>query len=531
MEVISFEDTNQFKDLFLNYLKGDDGLKPFYDFGLSDEGIQAAVAKAENFDWNRKVLVEVLSSQYQSAKIQPKVDLKVIEDDSTYFIGCGHQLSLFLGPLFFIYKICSAIKMAEYCTRKFNKKFLPIYWLASEDHDFDEIKSINVFGNEYSWNRSQAGAVGRMDLDGLKDLLKDIKSDLPGYVDSTFIEQIEKSIHESANLSELTQKIVHTLFEDTELIVLDADDQRLKSLFTDTIYNDIFKRENQVQALKTTDKLEQLGYKTPVFPREINVFLLQEHYRERLIMKDGIYQTVDGKTSYTEEQLTDDLKNNIANYSPNVVLRPLYQQTVIPCVAFIGGPSEVSYWLQLKGVFESNEVFYPLVGMRNSFLLLENRQIKKLSKYRISNVDLFLDENEMLKRALHETDELQPEKFDEFKARFESLYGEIGAELKLVDQSLGVAVDIELNKSLKGLDNIQNRLIKALKRKNDDLLRIVNDLKTTLFPNNQLQEREKCSLEFILKNGKNLTDKLIEECEIFPEGVKVINLENDSQAQ
>ena len=381
----SFASLNAFSKLLLDYLAEKPELKEFYGNGPQISKFKDQISEKKGFPSStRAILQTVLEEQYAAIGAEmPAVDLR---DENTFTVSTGHQLNIYTGPLYVIYKLVSTINLARALKAAYpEQQFVPVHWMATEDHDFEEINHFFAFGTKYEWNTSQKGAVGRFNL-----------SDFPRITLKNAI--FEKAYSEGKTLSEAVRIYMHALFGAEGLVCLDADDDRLKSLFAPIMEADLNQQVHEPIVRATTEKLEALGYKTQVAAREVNLFRLTENDRIRLEKGDSV---------------------EMADASPNVILRPLYQEVILPNLAYIGGPAEVAYWLQLKGIFDLHQVPFPILLPRNFAIVKTQKQAERAEKLGLSLADLFQDELRLRRsfvagRTVHqldteaEVDALQP---------------------------------------------------------------------------------------------------------------------------
>ena len=253
--------------------------------------------------------------------------------------------------------------------------------------------------------------------------------------------------------------------------------------------------------------LNKIGYKTQVFPREINFFYLEEHFRERIIKKNGRYLVKGKQLELSEEEILKLVDSNPEKFSPNVILRPLYQETILPNLAYIGGPAEVAYWMQLKCVFDHYEMPFPILMPRNFGLIIPRHILRKLNKVGLSMGQLFQPLDTIKKHYLLGNTEKEihlSKEMDHIKAVYETIK-EKACE---VDKTLDGFVGAESSKTLKGLENIEKRLKKSEERNQEVAMKQLESVKTSLFPNGNLQERHDNYLNFYVNNPNIISDLL-----------------------
>ena len=489
---ISYQETNKFSNLVLDYLKKDEKLKPFINHFPTLENFEKQILEKKNHSVNREVLVPVL--QQQNSKIQlsetTKKNITSLLNEDTFTVTTGHQLCLFTGPLYFIYKLVSAINLTEQLKEKYpTNNFVPIFWMATEDHDFQEINHINLFGKKIEWDSKQSGAVGRMSLDGFDGILKELKEVLGTSENADkLISLFEKAYLKHSNLADATRYLVNELLGEYGLVILDGDDESLKKQFIPTIKKDILEQAFEKTITKCSKDLAD-NYKAQAYVRPVNFFKLSEGKRE--LIKGGI----------TEKEID----NNPESFSPNVLLRPLYQETILPNIAYIGGGAEVAYFMQLKTVFEQENIPFPIVLLRNSVLMLNANQNKKCQDLGFTIEDLFLDEHQLQKKFIGSQQNTAISLHHEIE-QMESVYASILK--KTNDVGLQSSINSQLQKQEKSFKQLEQKLLRLEKKKHENSLQQISKLKKHLFPNNGLQERYDNFIPFYLKNGEKFIEIL-----------------------
>ena len=353
---INYSDTGFFSEQIVRYVKGDAALKPFYNLAPVMESFAKAIDLKAKENCNRELLVTVLLEQNKQCHANSINNIKSLGDKNTFTVCTGHQLCLFTGPLYFIYKILSTINLAEELQQKYpDNKFVPVYWMASEDHDFEEINHIRVFGKIISWSKeeataNEATAAGKIKTKSLQKVFEELSALIGGDAKGqAFISRLEAMYMGSENLAEATRSLVNELFGTYGLVIMDADDSRLKKEFAPILSDDIFNNTNADLVNDSIQKLSEQGIKAMVNPRSINVFYLTEKFRQRIEKnKDGNFAIVNTNIVFTAEQLKNELEQHPERFSPNVVLRPLYQEKTLPNIAYVGGAGELSYWMEYK---------------------------------------------------------------------------------------------------------------------------------------------------------------------------------------
>ncbi|WP_299052426.1 bacillithiol biosynthesis cysteine-adding enzyme BshC [uncultured Polaribacter sp.] len=511
---IPYKQTGFFSKTMLDYLNKTASIAPFYNNFPDITGFHNQIEEKEKSFrlQSRLVLSSALKEQYNNFNTSLKTadNIASLKDKNTFTITTGHQLNLFTGPLYFLYKIISTINLCKELKLKFpSKNFVPIYWMASEDHDFDEINYFNFDGKKVSWNYEDGGAVGRFSTESLEAVFAVFSDHLGSSKNALFLKQLFSDAYlKHTTLTSATRYIANELFADDGLVIIDADDKNLKELFVPFV-KDEFENKTSFTAVSKTIKDLEKEYKIQVNPREINLFYLGKHYRERIVLEQGIYKVNNTDIVFTKDEIIKELVNNPENFSPNVIMRPLYQEVILPNICYIGGGGEIAYWLELKAYFNKVNVPFPVLLLRNSVQIIESNQQKKLQKLNISIQELFLSQHQLIANKVIENANLEID-FDEKIAFLEQQFLELKQVAKLTDVTFINAVNAQERKQVKGLQNLQKRLLKAEKRRQKDLVVRISELQNKILPNQSLEERQRNFSDYYLSYGSTFVEVLKE---------------------
>ena len=496
-EVYPIQQINGFSPLLLDYLSNKPELKQFFGQTPSLNSFESQIKLKSNFSTSsRKTLVKVLTEQY--ASIGDREGIQLLANENTYTITTGHQLNIFTGPLYVIYKIVSVINLTRTLKKKYpSNNFVPVYWLASEDHDFEEINHFYWNNQRHEWHSEQKGAVGKFNPFELEAVYKLFPDSVNFFKDA---------YKNAATLSEAVIRYMDYLFGEEGLICLDADHKELKALLLPVIEKDVLAQGHEGIVAETTQQLQALGYKTQVNARPINFFYLKDQVRER-IEKSDKYAVLQTDIQFDESQMAEEIRLYPERFSPNVILRPLYQECILPNLAYIGGPAELVYWLQLKGVFDLHQVPFPILVPRNFATILSVSQLAKIDRMGLKASDLFLGKNELRELILKKFGSGEQDLTEQLK-QLKELYLEIEDKAKKVDQTLINSVHSHLKKSSNAFEAIQNKLQKAELRNQSEWTEQIDRLKSKLFPGGTWQERRDSLLNFYPQNPKFIKDLL-----------------------
>jgi bacillithiol biosynthesis cysteine-adding enzyme BshC len=516
---IPFAETKAFSPFFLDYIQQKESLKPFYtEFPSPKNFNNSLTKKRKSFPGEtRSILASVLQRQYKNlAHPDPvKNNIVALLDDKTFTVTTGHQLNLFTGPAYFIYKIVTVINTCRQLRTLYpDYKFIPVYWMASEDHDYDEIKYFRLYGKKYTWDTTQTGAVGRFNTKEIKPLLDNVPGDI-GIFKNAYLR--------NNRLSDAVRQYVNDLFGNEGVVVLDADDHDLKSLFKNVMTEDIIENKTIKLVEKTDEALKALGYKTQIFCRDINFFYLDDNLRSRIEKRDGRYVVLDSNISFTEQQIRELIETQPEKFSPNVILRPLYQEMILPNLGYVGGPAEVIYWLQLKGVFDHFKIPLPILMPRNFAMIVEHTANRKLEKTGLALNDFFEDKNYIfnhwiVKNSRHDLT------VGVERTQLDLIFKALKQKSESIDKTLGPFTEAEGKRALNSLEKIERKLLRAEKRLHSDRLRQIEEVKDVLFPNGNLQERTDNFLNFYQRDNQFIA-KLIRYFDPFDFTFNVLTYE------
>lgn len=511
---IPFKSTGFFSKTMLDYLEHQPQIQPFYHNFSDIEGFKKQLEEKKKAvsEETRKTLVAVLEKQYKNVTASEATldNITALVNNNTFTITTGHQLNLFTGPLYFLYKIVSTINLCEELEATFpEEQFVPVYWMATEDHDFEEINYFNFKGKKVQWNTPQTGAVGRFSTEGLEEVLAVFSEHLGTSKNAEYLKTLFKKAYvEHTNLAAATRYIANELFGTYGLVIIDGDDADLKRQLLPYVTKDFTEQLSYKEVMHTT---EQLGehYKIQVNPREINLFYLTDEIRERILFENGVYKVNNTTISWTWNELEQHMQAHPECFSPNVIMRPLYQEVLLPNLCYIGGGGELAYWMQLKNYFEAVSVPFPILLLRNSVQVLSEKQYKKLEKLHISLEELFKKQNDLLVLKVTENSEVTVD-FSQQKQFLQKQFNKLREVAAYTDVSFIGAVIAQEKKQLKGLDTLEKRLLRAEKRKQHDLVNRITTLQNEILPNQALEERQRNFSEYYLEYGVDFIKALKE---------------------
>jgi bacillithiol biosynthesis cysteine-adding enzyme BshC len=516
---IAFDHTQQFPQIFIDYACCKPEIASFCGLFPTIENFEKQITHKQDFPAsNRHTLLQALSKQYVHIQRKPQLALDLLQQNNTFTLTTGHQLNIFTGPLYFHFKIITVINAAKQLRLKYpHYNFIPVYWMASEDHDFEEISSFNLFWKKYKWQSEQQGAVGRFSPTSLTEVIAQTPE-----MDSLFRE----AYGENKTLAEATRHIVNELYGHEGLLVIDGDDKELKSLFRPIIKKEILQQPTVQQITKTNAELEKLGYVAQVFPRDINLFYLDDNLRERIVKEGNIYKVLNTGLSFSEDEILDMIENTPEKFSPNVTLRPVYQEVILPNLSYTGGPGEFAYWLQLKGVFEQFGVPFPILLPRNFGLIISKSIQNKIEKLGLKVEDLFTSIEEVKTNWLAQNVS-EPIDLKAQIAQIDAIFEVITEKAIDFDKTLKEFVAAIKQKTIASVGQIEGRIQKSQHQRFNTEISQLTDLHNKLFPNGGLQERTDNFLNFYL-NDKDFLIRLLDYFDPFDLRFNVLFYETTS---
>lgn len=503
--------TGAINKLVLDYLNINQNLKKFYKHPPNKSGFSELLKSKPYTNFNRQLLTEITLKQSNLVNNTSQVSLKKIESlkqDNVFTVTTGHQLCLFTGPLYFIYKIVSTINLSEELKKEFpDFDFVPVYWMATEDHDFEEVNHFNLFGKNIKWQSDQTGAVGDFKTENLIEILSLLKESLGKSENADYLLSLfENAYINHNNLKDATRFLVNELFGSYGLVVIDGNDVEFKNQFIDFFEKEFFNNSTYNDVMESSTELTSLGYSTQVNPRELNCFYLNKNVRGRIEKINSDFKLVGSDVIFTEEEIHYIIKNEPQKISPNVVLRPLYQQHILPNIAYVGGPGEIAYWLQFKKMFDTLNVNFPIIMPRNFLTVIDSNTLKKINKLTLTPDDFFYDANELIKTYQLKNDNVFD--LEKEKEKITELYQEILKKISNIDKTLEITVSAELQKTINNIDFLTSKANKALKKQSENEINQIHSIKQKILPNSTPQERFENFSGFYLKYGQKFFSEI-----------------------
>ncbi len=491
-ESIAYNYIENFSALIWQYLQNNPQLSTFYSYLPHIEEIEKVIEERNKYPFFREACVQALQEQYStlsSFDIEKK-QIQQLLSNGTFTVTTAHQPVVFLGPLFMIYKIVHIIKMANDLKVRYpHYHFIPIFYMGCEDADLFELNHIHIHREKLSWNTQQTGSVGRMKIDDdflqmITTLSLMVATEPQG---QELIRLFKTAYQKGVSIQQATFYLLHELFGKEGLIVLIPDSVIVKKVFMSIITKECFSGFSHKAVEYNVQKFTDMGFKPQTAGREINLFYLLDNHRERIEQTQEYWEIKKLHIQFTAETLENEIQQHPERFSPNVILRPLLQETILPNIVFVGGAGELSYWLELKEVFKQATVHYPMLVLRNSFLLVPSAIQQQINALALPIIDYFQSKDHIGKIWLLHHHKYQPLQTE--ISMMKQFYNYLVTEIAKEDTSLAQHTLALQAKAIDQLEHLDAKLLKSIKRKYEKEINSLMIIKEQLFPYHSLQER------------------------------------------
>ncbi|HKQ78972.1 MAG TPA: bacillithiol biosynthesis cysteine-adding enzyme BshC [Blastocatellia bacterium] len=538
---ISFDQIPRTSRLYSDFLYNFDRVSKFYQpSGLETSALVARAKKVTAQTFSRDDVADALADQNARAGAGDLTfaNIERLRQKDSVVVITGQQAGLFTGPLYTVFKALTAIKLAEHL-RKQGVNAVPMFWVAGEDHDFEEVNHTRLLNREgqfvtitYAGCPPKEGKpVGHVKLnEKISDNIDELIAALP---ESEFMPRLAADLRDSyqpgANFAEAFGMMMIKLFGKFGVVLINPLDDRLK-----TAAGEIYARamssapEFASRLVNASAQLEASGYHAQVHTNAeaAPLFMLDEGRRTAMTRReDGRFYLKGSEKSFGAAEMLDTVQRCPYCFSPNVTLRPIVQDFLLPTVAYVGGPAEIAYFAQLRPNYGLLNRVDPVVLPRASFTLVEKRHAKTMNKYGVKFTDLFAGFEEVMKTVVERSlDQNTATVFDDAEKAFEEQLERLRASLAAVDPTLAGALKGGREKILYQLHNLRTRFIHNRGMRDEGVKQQIERLFAALYPNKNLQEREINVFYFLARYGYELIDRIYDEVEVGFHDHKLINL-------
>lgn len=537
-ETIRFSEIPKTSQLFQDFLYDFNRVENFYEAGARDwDALIARSQRVAAQEFNRDAVADVLLEQNRNAGAgEPTLaNIERLRQNDSVVVITGQQAGLFTGPLYTIFKALTAIKLAnELRTRNVNA--IPVFWIAAEDHDFAEVNHTRLVNREgqlvtityTACSPAEGKPVGAVTLrEGITENIDELIAALP---ESEFTPQLIADLRESyqpgTGFADAFGKMMMKLFGKFGVVLINPLDDRLKQI-GGTIYTQAMQRAPEFAAalVNQSAALEAAGYHAQVYTsnESVPLFMMDEGRRTAMVQRDGHFYLKGREKQFPREELLDTVQRCPTCFSPNVTLRPIVQDFLLPTAIYIGGPAEIAYFAQLRAGYKLLGRIEPLVLSRASFTLLERRHAKTLSKHGLQFSDLFAGLNEVMTRIGEQSlDKETAATFDETEQVFEAQLEKLQAALQKVDASLAAALKGGRTNMLSNIQRLRATYVKNVSQRDENVRNQIERAFAVLYPNKGLQEREINVSYFLARYGYELLDRIYDEVTLEEAGHQLL---------
>jgi bacillithiol biosynthesis cysteine-adding enzyme BshC len=515
--------------LYQIYITDFSALSSFYNVDYRTPASLSAHARlVQRTAYPRQEVAEILRRQNEGwgAGTNVQNNLAVLAQERSVAVVTGQQVGIFGGPLFTIYKALTCLKLAQRLSAQLGAPIVPVFWLAADDDDLAEMNRLVLPGRDNTLrtitcalDSAERKPAFKVHLTSQVEECHRVLAE--SLADSEFkpeiLRALEKAYAPGQSLLDAFARWIAYLLGDLGLVLLDPTDPALRRLAAPIFQREIAEHSpSTAAALQASAKLEQRGFSVQAPQREgrCNLFFVDEQ-RHGLEWRDGEFVAADGRLRCSPEELLQRIESEPHCFSTNVITRPVLQDFLLPTVAYIGGPAEIAYFAQLRGVYERFGVTMPAIYPRKSLTLLEKKIGHVFEKYSLQLTDFWSNPEELLSRVAKR--EAPEGLFDPVA----SARDELGRRLAMLkeravqlDPTLAAFIDKEHGKILHQLDALEKKLLQATKRQNETLQQQILKAAHALYPLQHLQERELSIIPFLCKYGRNLVARLYEAIEV-----------------
>lgn len=521
-----------FSELFHDYLHEFAQVAAYYPSDFRDtHAFDDVVARADGRELDRRTLVEVMSDQNRrfGSPARTMENIALLARPTAHAVVTGQQVGLFGGPLYTAFKAITAIGLAERLKAKFpDHDFVPVFWIEGEDHDFEEVHASEVFDAEAQPVRVEylpggvmpdrnPGPVGEMVFDAtLERTFAALEAALPRTeFTAPLLARLKEAYAPGRTFNQAFAAWMNMLFEDEGLILLSPNDVRLKRLLIPLFEREIreYPRTSQMVIAQSAE-LEQ-RYHAQIKARPVNLFLFHKGGRYAIEPREHDFSLRGTRHFLKPEELLAIAHDTPELLSPNVVLRPVAQDMLLPTVAYVAGPSEIAYHAQLGPVYRQSDVARPILYPRVSASFVEERVVRAMDRYQLELPVFFGEVEEIKARVLEQIEEVKVERlFADAERNVGEALSELRFGLKEIDQTLQGPLDGFRKKIDANLQVLREKAVAAQQRRHEAAMRQVERAAGSLLPGGVLQERRISLLSYMNKYGPELVRWLKGELDI-----------------
>ncbi|MBC8278149.1 MAG: bacillithiol biosynthesis cysteine-adding enzyme BshC [FCB group bacterium] len=516
--------------LYQDYIAGNPKLSKFYSgYHRNEDDFHRITKSVVKHDYNRLHLAEVLRGINEKFGITPAIEanLELLKHDQTVTVITGQQAGIYTGPLYTILKAITTIKAATHLSKMLNRPVVPLFWMESSDHDLGEVNHIyfpglqgpvnHVYGKDENPKQQSVGSINLM-----KDFIQfsdKIKKNLP---QNDFYDAVTRLMDETyypgTTFGDAFGKMMSRLLGRFGLIMVDAENVDLKRLAAPIIVRKLQDRGRMNELLiEQSEELEREDYQRQIQVRTelLNLFILKDNNRVPLSVLGDVLANGESNAIFESRELVQIASENPERFSPKVAFRPIVQDFLFPTIAYIGGPSELAYFAQLKKVYEFFEIQMPIIWPRTSASLFDAKIQRHIIKIGITHEDVFRNPDDVVKEITNRHFDFDIERvFATADEKLDDIFVWLRDALIDLDPTLAGQLQNPEKKMLYQLNHIKARTHQTLQSKQKNLTTSYYTVRNQIFPNKKLQERVYNVLYYLSRYGFWLMDFMMEELDI-----------------
>ena len=525
-----------FTKLFQDYISNFEKLASFFETNPFDESEIKKKIESCSFQGNRKQTVEFLKKYNHQFDAEDDVITSIdkLLDDQSLVVVTGQQLTLYGGPLFTIYKILTAISYAKRWEKKFNRPVIPVFWMADEDHDYEEAATIGIPDKDefqklfYESNNRQKKRVFDIELgEGVNPFFEDIKNhQFETDFSKNLWNHLESFYHSETTFGKAFGKWILHLFGKHGLILAGTNHKKAKEIIKDSLQKSVERTTDNFDALsKISDELKQAGYHQQVYVQPSNLFWIDEDgNRQKLNFENGGWSADNEKVKWKAPELINEINNHPDRFSPNVFLRPVTQNFLLPAAAYVAGPGEIAYYAQTKEFYKGFGLEIPIILPRFSATIIESGIDRIFEKLPFNLKDYNQRIEDLETAYINQADTPDIEKiFGKWRHQIDEVSKSAIAEISDIDPTLKKTSEKAKAVFYTELDKLKGKLYRSVKDQDKTQLDRIRKIQTSIFPDGNLQEREVAFIYFMNKYGLDIWDQFLEAfSDELPDSHKVI---------
>ena len=509
-----------FSKLFKSYTSNFAELGEFYSVNpFNDDEI---ASKASNLKKGsiHKEFIGALKEFHAHLHLDQEAQIEKLSQTDSLAIVTGQQLGIYGGHLFTIYKTISTILLAKEWEKKLSRPVVPVFWLADEDHDFEEISWFGIPGNddfkklEYKAESNDQLVSDIFINDQIKELRTSIKSEM---FDTDFSDEIwsffDTCFQQGSTFRNAFASMMDHLFGKHGLLIVGSNFGAVKALLSDTFKGSIQNRSTIFNSLEEKTKKLDSNFHQQVVLSESNLFFIDDNDRRlKLDIEDGKWSA--GTNEWTEDELLDLIEIHPEKFSPNVFLRPIIQDQLLPTLGYVAGPGEIAYYGQMRDLYPHFDLEMPIIFPRFSATLIESGIDRVLDKipFEFHRYGERIEDLEKEYAKKSESTDIEA-LFKDWKNEVKSA-SEVPKEIITdIDGSLEGLVGKTVSGFETELDKLKGRVYRSIKQQEETQLQRIRKIKGQLYPGNGLQERMVSFMYFMNKYGQGIWDELLNELE------------------